>query len=78
MALKVSVAITLSTNCDLAMERRDVLAIEKLDVRDATIDVNMMKRKIATSRFPNIVSAIPGLLAMLHRMVFPVLSRSSD
>ena len=73
-----SVAITLSTNCDLAIECLGVRAFESLDVHVATIVVKIMKRKVATSRFSNIVSAIPGLLAMLHRMVFPVLSRSPD
>ena len=53
-------------------------AIERLDVRVANIVVRMMKRKVATSRFSNLGSAIPGLLAMLHRMVFAVLSRSSE
>ena len=62
MALKESVAITLSTNCDLA--------IECLGVRVTTIDVKMMKRKFATSEFSNVDSSTPILLAMLHRMVF--------
>ena len=68
LALKESVAITLSTND---------LAIECLGVRVATI-VKMMKRNIATSGISNFGCAIPGLLAMLHRMVFAVLSRSSE
>ena len=58
MALKESVAITLSTSGDLVIER--------LGVRVATIVVRMMKRKVATSRFSN------------YRMVFAVLSRSSE
>ena len=61
VALEESVAITLSTNRDLA--------IECLAVRVATSVVKMMK-KFATSRFSNFGSAIPRLLAMLHRMVF--------
>ena len=78
MALKESAAITLSTNCDLAIECLGVRAIESLDVRVATIVVKMMKRKVATNRLCNLGSAIAGLLAMLHRMVFAVLSRSSE
>ena len=70
MAFKESAAITLSTNCDLA--------IECLGVRVATVVVKMMKRKFATSEFSNFGCAIPGLLAMLHRMVCAVLSRSSE
>ena len=70
VALKDSVAITLSTNFDLA--------IECLGVRVATIVVKMMKRKFATSEFSNFGCAIPGLLAMFHRMVFAVLSRFSE
>ena len=70
VALKESVAITLSTNFDLA--------IECLGVRGATIVVKMTKRKFATSRFSNLRRAIPGLLAMLHRMVFAVRPRSSE
>ena len=54
------------------------LAIECLGVRVATIVVKMMKRKFAKSRFSNFGCAIPGLLAMHHRMVFAVLSRSSE
>ena len=68
-ALNESVAITLSTNVDLA--------IECLGVRVATIVVKMMKRKFATSGISNLGCAIPSLRAMLHRMVFGVLSRSS-
>ena len=53
------------------------LAIESLEVRVATIVVRMMKRKeVATSRFSNFDPATPVLLAMLHRMVFALLSRS--
>ena len=69
VALKKSVAITPSTNFDLA--------IECLGVCVATIVVKMMKRKFATSEFSSFGCAIPGLLSMLHRMVFAVLSRSS-
>ena len=69
MALKESVAITVSTNVDLA--------IEYLGVCVATIVVKMMKRKFATSGISNFGCAIPGLLAMLHWMVFGALSRSS-
>ena len=69
MALKQSVAMTLSTNVDLATER--------LGVHVATIVGKMMKRKFATSGISNFGCAIPGLLAMLHRMVFGALSRSS-
>ena len=51
MALKESVAITLSTNVDLA--------IECLRVRVATIVVRMMKsKKCATSRISNFGSSI--------------------
>ena len=67
MTLKESVAITLSNNLDLA--------IECLGVRVATIVVKMMKRTFATSEFSNFGCAIPRLLAMLHRMVFALLSR---
>ena len=67
--LKESVDITLSTSLDLA--------IECLGVRVATIVVKMMKRKFATSEFSTFGCAIPGLLAMLHRMVFAVHSHSS-
>ena len=69
MALKESVAITLSTNVDLE--------IECLGVRVTTIFMRMMKRKFATSGISNFGCAIPGLLAMLHRMVFDALFRSS-
>ena len=55
-----------------------ILPFEGLGVRVATIVVKMMKRKFATNEFPNVGCAIPGLLAMLHRMVFSVLSRSSE
>ena len=72
-----SVAITLSTTCDLAIECL-VRAIESLGVRVVTNVVRMMKRKVATSRFFNFGSAIPVLLAMLHRVVFALLSRSSE
>ena len=48
-----SVAISLSTNCDLAIEYLGVRAIDSLDVRVATIVVRMM-RKVATSRFSNL------------------------
>ena len=58
LAVKESVAITLST--------KD-LAIECLGVRVATI-VKMMKRNIASSGISNLGGAIPGLLAMLHRI----------
>ena len=58
MALKESVATTLSTNVDLATER--------LGVRVATTVVTMMKRKSATGGISNFGCAIPGLLAMLH------------
>ena len=70
VTFKESVAITLSTNFDLA--------IECLGVRVPTIVVKMMKRKVATSGFSYVGCVIPGLLAMLHRMVFAVLSRSSE
>ena len=70
VALKESAAITLSTNCDLA--------IESLGVRVATIVLRMMKRKVATRRISNFDSAIPGLLAKLHRMVFASFSRSPE
>ena len=73
-----SVAIILSTNCDLAIECLGVRASERLGVPVATIVVRMMKRKVATSRFSNFGSATQVLLAMLHRMVFAVLSRSSE
>ena len=78
VALKESAAITLSTNWDLTIECLGVRAIEILDVRVATIVVRMMKRKVATSRFSHVDSAIPVLLAMLHRMVFALLSHSSE
>ena len=39
MALKMSVIITVSTNCDLAIECLDVRGVENLDVRVATIVV---------------------------------------
>ena len=77
-ALKESVAITLSTICDLAIECFGIRAIKSLDVRVATIVVRMMKKKVATSRFSNFGSAIPGLLAMLDQLVFAVLARSSE
>ena len=70
MALKESVAITLSITFDLA--------IECFGIRVATIVVKMMMRKFATSEFSNFGCAIPGLLATLQRMVFAVLSRSSE
>ena len=70
MAVKESAAITLSTNVDLA--------IDCLGVRVATIVVKMMKRKFATSEFSNCGCAIRVVLATLHRMVFVVLSRSSE
>ena len=63
VALKESVAITLSTNCDLAIECLGVRAIDCLGVRVATIVVKMMKKKFATSRFSNFGPAIPGLLS---------------
>ena len=69
VALKESVAITLSTNVDLE--------IECLGVRVTTIVVKMMKRKFATSGISNFGCAIPDLLAMLHRMVLDALFRSS-
>ena len=75
VALNASVAIALSTNCDLAIE---CLGFRAIDVRVATIVVKMIKRKVATNRFSNFDSAIPGLPAMLHRMVFAALSRSSE
>ena len=56
--LKLSVAITLSTNVDLATVR--------LGVRVASTVVKMMKRKFATSGISNVGCAIPSLLAMLH------------
>ena len=70
MAVKESAAITLSTNVDLA--------IDCLGVRVATIVVKMMKRKFATSEFSKFGCAIRVVLATLHRMVFVVLSRSSE
>ena len=45
-ALKMSVVITVSTTCDLAIEFLDVRGVENLDVRVATIVVKKMKRKI--------------------------------
>ena len=69
VALDESVAITLSTNVDLA--------IKCLGVRVATFVVKMMKKKFATSGISTVGCAIPGLLAMLHRMVFGALFRSS-
>ena len=69
MALEESVAVTLSTTVDLA--------IECLGVRVATIVVKMMKMKFATSGIANFGCAIPDLLAMRHRLVFGALSRSS-
>ena len=69
---KESVAVTLSTTCHGSR------AIESPDVRVATIVVRVIKRKFATRRFSNSFSAIPSLLAMLHRMIFAVLSRSSE
>ena len=79
---KASVAITLSTTCDLAIgdlatECLGVRAIESLDVRVATIVVKMMKRTFATSRLSNFNSSTPILFAMLHRMVFALFSSSS-
>ena len=70
MASKESVVVTLSTNVDLDIER--------VGVRVATIVVKFMKRKFATSGISSFACAIPSLLAMLHRMVFAVLSRSSE
>ena len=52
MALKLSVAITLSTNVDLAIKR--------LGVRVASTVVKMMKRKFATSGISNVGCAIPS------------------
>ena len=78
IVLKESVAFTLSTNCDLTMECLGVRAIECLGLRVATIVLKMMNRKFATSRFSNLGCAIPSLLAMFHRMVFALLSRSSE
>ena len=60
--LKESVAITLSTNVDLANER--------LGVRVAVIVLKLMKTKCAMSEISNFDCAIPGLFAMLHCMVF--------
>ena len=77
-ASKESVAITLFTTCDLAIECLGVRAIESLDVRVATMVLRMMKRKkVATSRFSNFDTSFLILLAMLHRMVFASFSRSS-
>ena len=62
----------------LAIRCLGVHAIESLGVDVATNVVRMMKRKFATSRFSNLGSAIPGLLAKLHRMVFDSFSRSPE
>ena len=78
MALEESVAIILSTNCDLAIECLGVRAIESLGVRVVTFVVRMMKRTFATSMFSNLGSAIPGLPGMLRRMVFAALSHFSE
>ena len=83
-----SVAITLATAGDvvigdlaigdLTIECLGVRAIESLDVRVAIIVVKMMKRKmVATSRFSNVDASILILVAILHRIVFASLSRSS-
>ena len=64
-----SVAITLSTHVDLAIKRPGD--------RVATVVVKLMKRKFATSGISNFGCATPGLLAMLHCIVFGALSRSS-
>ena len=72
---KESVAITLSTTCDLAIQCLGVLAIGCLGVHAV---VRMVMRKVATSRFSNFDSATLILLAMLRRMVFVVHSRSSE
>ena len=75
--------VTLSTTCDLAIGDLaigdlGVRAIESLDVRVATISVRMMKRKkVGTSKFSNFDSSTLILLAMLHRTVFALFSRSS-
>ena len=61
MVLKESVAITLSTDVDLA--------VGCLGVRVATI-VGKMKTSFDSST--------PILLAILHRMVLALLSRSSE
>ena len=78
LALKESVVITVCTNCDPAIECLDVRAVENLGVRVATIVVKMVMKKVATNKFSNFDSAIPRWLAMLHRMVLVVLSRSSE
>ena len=58
VALKESVAITRSTNCDLAIECLGVRAIECLDGRVATIVVRMSRRKIARNKSSNFDSTI--------------------
>ena len=55
-----------------------VHATESLDVRVATKNVKMMKRKkVARKKFSYVNSSILIVLAMLHRMVFASFSRSS-
>ena len=79
-----SVAITLSTTCDLAkgdlaIQCLGVRAIESLDVRVPTNFVEMMKRKeVARNKSSTCDSSTVLLLAMLHRMVFPSFSGSSE
>ena len=76
---KESVAITLFTTGDLAVECLGVHAMESLDVRVATNFLKMMNRKkVARNRFSHFDSSILTLLAMLHRMVFASFSRSSE
>ena len=65
---KESVAITLSTNCDLAIECLGVRAIESLDVLVATIVVMIMKRKKEAVRRTDIPQALvhPLIHSVLH------------
>ena len=70
---KESVAVTLSTTCDLAIEFLDDLAIEchgsraieSPDVRVATIVVRVIKRKFATNRFSARNASSKGLCRTL-------------
>ena len=65
---------------DLAIDDIGVYATESLDVRVrvATNFVKMMRKKIARNKSSYVDSPILILLAVLHRMVFTLLSRSSE
>ena len=74
---KESVAITLSSTCDLAIDDLVIECLESLGVRVATIVARVMKRKeVATSKFSNFDSSLQFCShAMFHRMIFARFSR---